>query len=70
MTELKPCPFCGAKVAEIRSNGIGDFYVICDADDDGSGREAGRFGFGCGARTSDVSCESREQAAKRWNMRA
>lgn len=58
---LKPCPFCGSRLAVIRSNGIGDFFVICgDSSDDDNG---------CGARTSDVRCEGEEYAAERWNRR-
>lgn len=59
--KLKPCPFCGSRLAVIRSNGIGDFFVICgDSSDDENG---------CGARTSDVRCEGEEYAAERWNRR-
>lgn len=56
---LKPCPFCGCTTPEIRSNGIGDYYVICDGDDEDVSY--------CGASTSDVRCESEEHAAERWN---
>lgn len=58
---LKPCPFCGGTNISILSNGIGDFYAICDGDD-----EDEAF---CGARTSDRGCETPEGAARRWNRR-
>lgn len=58
---LKPCPFCGQDCAEFVSNGIGDFYIAC-----GSGLEDS---LGCGARTDDRNCESKEHAAERWNRR-
>lgn len=61
--KLLPCPFCGHKNPMILGNGIGDFFVMCndihvDGDDGG-----------CGARTSDVKCETPEGAARRWNKR-
>lgn len=61
---LKCCPFCGGAFAEIASNGIGDFYVIC------RGEEVGRGYEGCGASTSDQSCETKRGASDRWNRRA
>ncbi|WP_068437014.1 Lar family restriction alleviation protein [Magnetospirillum sp. XM-1] len=57
---LKPCPFCGNTAPVIRSNGIGDYYVYCDDDE-----EVG----GCGAHTSDRRAEQKSIAAKRWNQR-
>lgn len=59
--KLLPCPFCGNPFPVIRSNGIGDFYVYCDDDEDVGG---------CGASTSDRSCEGETFAAERWNRRA
>ena len=58
--DLLACPFCGEAGARIASNDIGDFFVIC-----GDGDEVG-----CSARTSDIRCESRAMAARRWNRRA
>ncbi len=58
--DLLPCPFCGNTTPEIRSNGIGDFFVICEADE---GEMA------CGACSSQCSCETESHAASRWNKR-
>lgn len=58
---LYPCPFCGGTDITIKSNGIGDYYAICGSED---------IAGGCGARTSDVRCESRAQAIERWNRRS
>ncbi len=52
--ELLPCPFCGGS-AEMRDNGIGDYYVKC---------------FVCEAAMSDYRCEEPKHAAGRWNRRA
>jgi hypothetical protein len=60
--KLKPCPFCGNTKPVIRANGIGDFYVFCDAEDESD--------MSCGASTSDRRCETPEGAARRWNRRA
>lgn len=60
---LLPCPFCGGTSIEIRDNGIGDSYAICDADEDSGG-------MSCGARTSDYRCETEQGAVRRWNRRA
>lgn len=58
--ELLPCPFCGnAEELMILPNGIGDYFVQC-----------GDIDSGCGARTSDVHCESKWHAIQRWNARA
>ena len=60
-----PCPFCGNSNPVVESNGIGDYYVACvryDNDEDAF--------FGCGARMSDIRCESQEHAIERWNTRA
>lgn len=59
--KLLPCPFCGNTSPVIRSNGIGDYYVFCD--DSGDDR------YGCGASSSDRSCETMSGAAARWNTR-
>lgn len=56
--ELKNCPFCGCAIVEIVPNGMGDFFAICGNEDEG-----------CGARSSQMRCESREHAAERWNTR-
>ncbi len=58
---LKPCPFCGNRNIALRSNGIGDIYALCEVDEDD--------GTGCGARTSDVNCETDRKAVERWNQR-
>jgi hypothetical protein len=58
--KLLPCPFCGFGGAQIAPNGIGDYFVICEDDDND----------GCGARSSQVRCETQQHAAKRWNRRA
>lgn len=59
--QLKPCPFCGNPEPEIRSNGIGDYYIVCDRDDEGE--------TSCGATSSDRRCETFESAIDRWNTR-
>lgn len=59
---LKPCPFCGnTETLKIVGNGIGDYLVTCgeELEDDP----------GCGVRTSDVRCETKQHAAERWNKR-
>jgi hypothetical protein len=62
--KLEPCPFCGNVCLEIVSNGVGDYYIFCAGDgEDGDP-------LGCGARTSDVRCESKKHAIQRWNTRA
>lgn len=61
MAELLTCPFCGGNNLQIRDNGIGDYFVICYADEPEDDA--------CGASTSEVRCESREQAIERWNRR-
>lgn len=58
---LQPCPFCGNDKIRVESNGIGDFFAVCDADDDAI--------YSCGASTSAQRCESTEQAVRRWNVR-
>lgn len=58
--ELKSCPFCGNRSPQILSNGIGDFFVLCEADE---GEMA------CGASSSQVRCETERGAADRWNRR-
>lgn len=60
--ELKPCPFCGNSRPTMRSNGIGDFYVLCEDPDDDAAMQ-------CGASSSDHSCETQRGAADRWNRR-
>jgi hypothetical protein len=59
--ELLACPFCGNDRPKIRSNGIGDYYVVCDGDEDA---------VHCEASTSDRRCETVEGAVRRWNRRA
>lgn len=59
--ELKPCPFCGGTSLEVRDNGIGDCYVICYSSE--------LDVESCGARTSDVDCETHHKAISRWNTR-
>ena len=58
---LLPCPFCGATNIKIKSNGIGDYFAICQSDDEEVPS--------CGARTSDYRCETIDQAVRRWNVR-
>ncbi len=48
---LKPCP-CGSIKLEVRSNGIGDFFVECTD---------------CGKRSDQRCCEGKQFAAERWN---
>jgi hypothetical protein len=61
--KLLPCPFCGSVTApKIVSNGIGDYYVRRDEDEE--------TGDGCNARTSDYRAEDKRVAARRWNQRA
>lgn len=55
---LKPCPFCGCDKVSIVPNGIGDFFVLCGDEESG-----------CGASSSPILCEGRQQAADRWNRR-
>jgi hypothetical protein len=59
--ELLACPFCGNDKPKIRSNGIGDFYVVCVADE---------TEVHCEASTSDRCCETVEGAIRRWNRRS
>jgi len=61
--KVRACPFCGNERLTIEANGIGDYFVICQ---DPEYPDAN----GCGARTSDVRCESQEYAIERWNRRA
>ncbi len=56
--ELLNCPFCGCNNIQILPNGCGDFFAFCGDDESG-----------CGARSDQRQCESREQAAERWNTR-
>jgi hypothetical protein len=42
---LLPCPFCGFDKPRLRSNGIGDFYILRDSEDDAV--------YSCGATSSD-----------------
>lgn len=58
---LRPCPFCGNPEPKLHSNGMGDFYVRCEAEDED---------VHCGARTSDRDCETITAAVRRWNDRA
>lgn len=52
---MLPCPFCRAVEQKILSNGIGDYYVLCEY---------------CLCRTSDEACEDKRFAVERWNRRA
>lgn len=63
--KLKRCPFCGARSARYRDNGIGDIYVECG---DQTATEEPEL-YGCGATTSDVKSETHAAAAARWNRR-
>lgn len=63
MSELKPCPFCGAKKDD-EDEPLGvwwsvDFYedwiVLCDR---------------CGANTGRFNRQAREEAIAAWNRRA
>lgn len=56
-----PCPFCGNSEPQIRSNGIGDYYVICETEWEGE--------MACGARSSEYKCETESGAIARWNRR-
>lgn len=58
--KLLPCPFCGNPNPVIRANGIGDYYVFCDDDEDVGG---------CGASTSSRRAEHEGVATRRWNNR-
>lgn len=49
--KLQPCK-CGSANLSIESNGIGDYFVICNK---------------CGKRSSDVRCEGEDYAVERWN---
>ena len=58
-TKLKPCPFCGNRVAVEENINFGepnDFIVYCNPSNGG-----------CGAKTR--LCESEEEAIEAWNRR-
>jgi Lar family restriction alleviation protein len=57
VTKLKPCPFCGKKIASLQEfGGTGYYQVICVITDGGCGSSSGAY-------------EDLEEPIEEWNRR-
>lgn len=73
MAELKPCPFCGKRVARFTglslNAGSGYLHVWCDTGQGGCGGSGPSRRYGRGREHKDVD-EARAAAIRAWNVRA
>ena len=58
---MQACPFCGGESIELRSDGFGQHYAICQSDDPDVAN--------CGARTGARYSPTIDVAIRRWNCR-